>query len=131
MADPATAVRLLMVEDDEGVSEMYRLQLTAKGYDVTTATTGEEALRLAADLSPQLIYLDLGLPQMGGLEVLERLRAAEATRHVPVIILTNFSDQELVDRGMALGAQEYLIKAHTTPARLTEMTRRWAPVVAG
>lgn len=121
----ATA-RLLLVDDDAALAEMYALQLTASGFDVTTAHSGAEALRIVNDSLPDLIYLDLGLPGMGGLEVLERLRRAPGSAAVPVVILTNYSEPEMVERGKRLGAQDYLIKVDTPPALLAAAARKWA-----
>jgi len=119
--------RLLLVDDDDALAEMYALQLTASGYHVTTARSGAEALALVVDITPDLIYLDLGLPGMPGLEVLERLRSAPHTAEVPVVILTNFSEPEMMQRGRELGAQEYLVKVNTPPALLAAAARKWLP----
>ena len=119
--------RLLLVDDDDALAEMYALQLTASGYHVTTARSGAEALALVVDIRPDLIYLDLGLPGMPGLEVLERLRSAPDTAEVPVVILTNFSEPEMMQRGRELGAQEYLVKVNTPPALLAAAARKWLP----
>jgi CheY-like chemotaxis protein len=121
----ATA-RLLLVDDDAALAEMYALQLTASGFDVTTVHSGAEALRIVNVSLPDLICLDLGLPGMGGLEVLERLREEPDTADVPVVILTNFSEPEMVERGRRLGAQDYLIKVDTPPALLAAAARKWA-----
>jgi putative two-component system response regulator len=80
---------------------------------------------MVGDSRPDLICLDLGLPGMGGLEVLERLRNEPDTASVPVVILTNFSEPEMVERGRSLGAQDYLIKVDTPPAQLAAAARRW------
>jgi CheY-like chemotaxis protein len=121
----ATA-RLLLVDDDAALAEMYALQLTASGFDVITAHSGAEALRIVNVSVPDLICLDLGLPGMGGLEVLERLRDEPDTADVPVVILTNFSEPDMVERGRRLGAQDYLIKVDTPPALLAAAARKWA-----
>ena len=118
---------MLLVDDDEALAEMYALQLTASGFQVTTARSGAEALQLVLDATPDLIYLDLGLPGMTGLEVLERLRRAPSTAEVPVVILTNFSEPEMIKRGQELGAQDYLIKVDTSPALLAAAAHKWAP----
>jgi len=118
---------LLLVDDDDALAEMYALQLTASGFDVTTASSGVEALALANDVLPDLICLDLGLPGMTGLEVLERLRSAPNTAAVPIVILTNFSEPEMMERGKALGAQDYLVKVDTPPALLAAAARKWVP----
>jgi CheY-like chemotaxis protein len=104
---------------------MYALRLTASGFDVTTAHSGAEALLMVTDRPPDLIYLDLGLPGMGGLEVLERLRKEPDTAGIPVVILTNFSEPGMLERGKSLGAQECLIKVDTPPAQLAVIARKW------
>jgi DNA-binding response OmpR family regulator len=126
MPSPLRA-RLLLVDDDDALAEMYALQLTASGFHVTTARSGAEALAIVVDVSPDLIYLDLGLPGMPGLEVLERLRGAPNTAEVPVVILTNFSEPEMMQRGRELGAQDYLVKVDTPPALLAAAAWKWVP----
>jgi len=118
-------LQVLMIEDDSAVAEMYRLRLSADGYVVTIARTGEEGLDEAIARVPDLIYLDLRLPGMDGFEVLQRLRSTASTAEIPVIILSNFGRPELVERGLKLGALEFLIKADTTPSRLAESAERW------
>ena len=118
-------VDVLLVEDDPSVLEMYRLKLELDGYRVNTALDGEEGLRKAGDLSPDIIFLDIRLPKMDGLEVLRKLRAEEKTRTIPVIILSNYDEEDLVARGLRLGAHEYLIKARTTPSSLSEGIEDW------
>jgi DNA-binding response OmpR family regulator len=118
-------MRLLLVDDDVDVATMYEMQLAADGFHVITAHTGREAISRAAADAPDLIYLDLGLPEMHGFDVLQQLRADAGTAQIPVVILTNFSEPELVERGRALGAHDYLVKAHTPPAALAEATRKW------
>jgi two-component system cell cycle response regulator len=117
-------VKVLLIEDDVAAAEMYRLRLVADGYSVVIANNGVEGLRLASEEAPDFIYLDLRMPGLDGFEVLERLRSAPATMHIPVIILTNYGEPELRERGMRLGALEFLVKADTTPARLSESVER-------
>lgn len=127
MTDGSLRKRLLLVDDDIDVATMYEMQLAAHGFQVSTAHSGAEAINRASAEHPDLIYLDLGLPEMHGFEVLERLRATPRTAGIPVIILTNYSEPDLVERGRELGAHDYLIKAHTPPAALAEATRKWVP----
>jgi DNA-binding response OmpR family regulator len=117
-------VKVLLIEDDEFAAEMYRLRLVADGYSVVVGQDGEEGLRMATDESPDFIYLDLRLPGLDGFEVLERLRSDLATRHIPVIILSNYGEPELRERGLKLGALEFLVKADTTPAQLSTRVER-------
>ncbi len=119
-------IKVLVIEDDPSVAEMYRLRLEADGYDVVVGGDGEEGLQLAMSEAPDFIYLDLRLPKLDGFEVLERLRAAPATAQIPVIILSNYGDPETRERGLRLGALDFLVKADTTPgelaARVEDMT---------
>jgi len=119
-------VRVLLIEDDEATAEMYRLRLQRDGYSVITARDGEEGLRRAIEDRPDLVYMDLRLPKMDGFEVLRQLRAAPETAGLPVIILSNYGEPDLRERGLSLGALDYLVKADTTPAQLSETVERWA-----
>ncbi|MEA2645829.1 MAG: hypothetical protein QOE92_912 [Chloroflexota bacterium] len=118
-------LKVLLVEDDPTVAEMYRYRLEIDGYHVTVATDGESGLEQAAHVQPDLIYLDLRLPEMDGFTVLEKLRADDSLKAIPVVILTNYSEPELVERGLKLGALDYLVKAETTPAHLSERMDKW------
>jgi CheY-like chemotaxis protein len=125
MPDGSLGIRLLLVDDDADVAAMYEMQLSARGFQVIRAQSGTEAIARASMDAPDLIYLDLGLPEMHSFDVLEQLRADPNTAGIPVVILTNYSEPELVGRGRELGAHDYLIKAHTPPAVLAEATRKW------
>jgi DNA-binding response OmpR family regulator len=122
---PDEEVKVLFIEDDPAVAEMYKLKLELDGYTVTVARDGEEGLRMASQSPPEIIFLDTRLPKMDGFAVLERLRSAERTKEIPVIILSNYGERELVDRGLKLGALEYLIKSQTTPANLSRGVEGW------
>lgn len=112
-------VSVLFVEDDASVAQMYRLKLELDGYNVEVAADGLSALEKARALHPDIIFLDLGLPKMDGLAVLEALRADTSTASIPVVILSNWDEKELVERGVTLGALDHMIKSQTTPARLS------------
>ena len=124
MQDALADVTVLIIEDDPDVAEMYRLRLIADGYVVKLATDGREGLRVAIEEIPDFVYLDLRLPGLDGFEVLDRLRQSDATRDIPVIILSNFGDRELRKRGLNLGALEFLMKAETTPDQLSSVVWR-------
>ncbi len=118
-------VRVLLVEDDVALAQMYRVKLERDGYTVEVAGDGEAALGVIGDRLPDLIFLDIRLPKMDGLAFLERLRSADRTRNVPVVIVSNYSEEELVSRGLQLGALEYLIKSQTTPGQLSQGVPDW------
>jgi CheY-like chemotaxis protein len=104
---------------------MYRLKLELDGYSVVIAGDGIAALEKARSMQPDIIFLDIRLPKLDGLSVLERLRADPATERTPVVILSNWNEKELVERGIKLGALEHLIKSQTTPARLSQRLADW------
>jgi DNA-binding response OmpR family regulator len=118
-------VRVLLVEDDPTIAQMYKLKLELDGYRVDVATDGEVALGMARRVMPDIVFLDIRLPKLDGLGVLEALRADPATEPLPVVILSNFSERELIDRGAKLGALDHLIKSQTTPARLVGGIEGW------
>jgi CheY-like chemotaxis protein len=104
---------------------MYRLKLELDGYWVEVAEDGIAALEKARALMPDIIFLDIRLPKKDGLTVLEELRADPATARIPVVILSNWNEKELVERGVTLGALDHMIKSQTTPARLSQRVKDW------
>jgi CheY-like chemotaxis protein len=130
MVEPAAGaapdeVRVLLVEDDPSVAQMYKLKLELDGYQVDIACDGVVALELAHSKRPDIVFLDIRLPRLDGVEVLEALRADPETEPLPVVILSNFSERELVERGARLGALDHLIKSQTTPSRLVGGIDGW------
>jgi two-component system cell cycle response regulator len=117
-------IKVLLIEDDSAAAEMYRLRLVADGYTVVVAEDGEQGLEMAGAELPDFIYLDIRLPKIDGFEVLERLRADPETAGIPVIILSNFGEPEFRERGLKLGALEFLVKSDTTPSNLSETVER-------
>lgn len=117
---------VLLIEDDEQTADMYKIRLATDGYLVVIAEGGESGLAMALTMVPDLIYLDLRLPDIDGFQVLERLRADPRTANIPVVILTNYSQPELRRCGLQLGALEFLVKSETRPGRLSEATEKWA-----
>lgn len=120
MAKAEDKIKVLIIEDEPEVLELYRLKLSLDDYIVITALNGEEGLKKAKSDKPELIFLDIKMPGMDGFEVLKRLRVDPETKDLPVVILSNFDEESMVERGLALGANEYLIKSHFSPASLSE-----------
>ena len=123
--DAEEEVSVLFIEDDAAVAEMYRLKLELDGYTVTIAPDGEQGLKQARENPPDIVFLDIRLPHMDGFSVLEALRAEKPLSRIPVIILSNYGEAELVERGLKLGALDYLIKAETTPSTLSRGVGKW------
>ncbi len=118
-------VRVLFVEDDPSVAQMYKLKLELDGYDVDVVSDGEKAVDAARKTVPDIVFLDIRLPKLDGFGVLEALRKDPRTERLPVVILSNYSERELIDRGLRLGALDYLIKTQTTPAHLSRGMEGW------
>jgi DNA-binding response OmpR family regulator len=116
---------ILLVEDDQHIAAMYRFRLQYDGYCVQVDMTGEMALSLAFQSRADLVLLDVGLPAMDGLQVLAALRANRRTSSLPVVILSNYDDPDLINRGLQLGAIDYLIKSHITPAEVSGRVAGW------
>lgn len=106
---------VLLVEDDGFLASIYAQKLELEGFEVSLATNGEDGLRLAAKVSPDIILLDLIMPKLDGFQVLEQLKKDSETKAIPVLILSNLGQKEDVERCIALGAAGYMIKAHTLP----------------
>jgi DNA-binding response OmpR family regulator len=118
-------IRVLFVEDDPTLAEMYRTKLELDGYLVDIARDGEEALaRLNVEL-PDLVFMDIRLPTIDGIRVLEELRDRDQTRHLPVVILSNYSDDDWRVRVRELGALEWLVKTSTTPGQVSGQIQSW------
>jgi class 3 adenylate cyclase/CheY-like chemotaxis protein len=102
--------RLLIVDDNPMNVDIFRTRLAAHGYDIVTATNGEDALSLAQDVQPDLILLDIMMPKVDGLEVCRRLKSNPSLPFIPIILVTSKADTEDVVRGLEAGADEYLTK---------------------
>jgi CheY-like chemotaxis protein len=118
-------VRVLFVEDDRSVAQMYRLKLELDGYDVEIATDGEMAVEMVRQNLPDIIFLDIRLPKLDGVGVLEALRGSEKTRDARVVILSNYKGRDMRDRVAKLGILDHLVKSETTPAKLAAGLDRW------
>lgn len=115
--------KILVVEDDKFLRELISQKVGGEGYEVVEAVDGEEGVEKVSKERPDLILLDLILPGMDGFEVLRKVKGEEATKDIPVIIISNLGQKEDVDKGMGLGAVDYLIKAHFTPGEIISKIR--------
>lgn len=119
--------RVALIEDDLAIATMYRLQLEADGYEVAHATDGATGLHLLQQAPPDLVLLDIRLPQVPGLDVLRLISADPRLAAIPVLILSNYGEPSMIHEGLQLGAREYLVKSQTTPAQLSERLRAYLP----
>ena len=114
----ATSNKILLVEDDPFLLDMYSTKFKEVGFNIVTAQDGEMGLTKAQEEMPDLILLDVVLPKKDGFEVLKQLKSDSKTAKIPVILLTNLGLDSDVKRGLELGAQSYIIKAHFTPTEV-------------
>ena len=118
------AVHVLLIEDDAAIADMYRVQLEYDRYRVTVATTGESGFAALASAQPDIVLLDLLLPDRSGLEIMADLKS-RFPKHPPVVILSNYGEPTMIDKGMSLGAIEYLVKSRVTPATVSQSIPGW------
>lgn len=116
--------KILFIEDEAAVQKTLGQSLRNKGYEVQAALDGELGLRLAKKEKPDLILLDLILPKIHGLDVLEKLRKDKETKDIPVIILTNLENVGEVERAIELGATTYLVKANYSLEEVVDKVKK-------
>jgi len=110
---------IMIAEDDAFIGDIYEVKLKEAGYNVILASNGREAIeKLEAGAKPQILLLDIVMPYMDGFDVLEAMSKRDDWKNIPVVLLTNLSQKEDVDRGMSLGAKDFLIKSHFTPSEV-------------
>ncbi len=118
-------LRALVVDDSEVIRDLIAVNLQLEGFEVVTAADGEEGLRLAAEIVPDVITLDVMMPRLSGLDTLVRLRADPRTASVPVVMVTGRAQPADIARGEELGVDAYLTKPFE-PAELIEVVLRLA-----
>ena len=125
MPEGRAGLDLLLVEDDSDIAAMYALVLMEAGHDVRVSFDGRSALQSARRRRPDLVLLDVGLPDLDGFAVMDELRERDGTAGVPVVILSNYRTPEMTRRGVDLGAMAYLLKSDTTPTQLRTRSDAW------
>jgi DNA-binding response OmpR family regulator len=115
---------ILIVEDDKFLRELISQKLVKEGYNISQAIDGEEGLKKIKEEKPDLVLLDLILPGIDGFEVLARIKEEQEVVKIPVIVLSNLGQKEDVEKGLQLGAVDYLVKAHFTPGEIIEKIKR-------
>ncbi len=115
--------KILIVEDDRAIRELYLLKLRLDGFDVHSAVDGVEGLQMAEELMPDMILLDILMPRMNGADMLQKLRETEWGADMRVIMLTNLSKDEAPSILKFLNVDRYVIKAHYTPRQVVDIVR--------
>lgn len=116
----------LVVDDDADIRELVAFKLEQLGFEVLTAADGEEGLRLAEEVRPEIVLLDIMMPKLSGIDVCRRLREQPSTAATQVILLTAKAQEADVERGFAVGADDYIIK----PFSVRELSSRVQALMA-
>ena len=124
MTDKNNPIKILLIEDDPFLLSMYSIKFEAEGFVVVSADDGEKGLEMAKKTNSDIILLDILMPKMNGFEVLEKLKADEGTKKIPIILLTNLNQKDEIEKGLILGADDYLIKAHFMPSEVVTRIKK-------
>jgi two-component system phosphate regulon response regulator PhoB len=116
--------RIAIIEDDQAISQMYRIKFEAESYTVETAENGALGLEMIEKFKPDIILLDLMMPEMSGDEMLTKLRATSWGKSIKVIILTNVGEQEIPEDVKQLGVSAVILKADMTPRQVAELVKQ-------
>lgn len=115
--------KIAIIEDDVVISQMYRMKFEADGFEVQLANNGKRGVAMVEAFSPDLILMDLQMPEMGGAEALELIRASDWGKTIPVIILTNLGEEESPKQIRSLGIHSYIVKANLTPRQVVQRVK--------
>lgn len=119
------ATKIAIIEDDAAIAQMYRMKFEAEGFTVETAENGRLGLALAEQMMPDVILLDLMMPEMNGDEMLTQMRATEWGKDIKVIILTNMGEQEAPESLKTLSVSAFIVKADMTPRQVAELVEQY------
>lgn len=120
---PMAATKVLIVDDDQFLLDMYALKFRESGFDVDVAENGKKAIQKVEEFKPDVILLDVVMPAVDGFEVLSEVKEKKLVPGVKVIMLTNLGQKDDTERGMALGADDYIVKAHFTPTEVVDRVK--------
>lgn len=115
-----TGKKILLIEDDPFLRNLMMVKLQKEGFGVAEAFDGEDGLVKVSEIKPALVLLDLILPGIDGFEVLRQLKSNPALNSIPVIILSNLGSRTDIEKGVKMGAYDFMIKAHFTPEEIVE-----------
>jgi adenylate cyclase len=116
--------KVLLADDDQALRQLYSLELTNQEYTIVEAVDGEDCLAKAKAEKPDLILLDIMMPKTDGIAALSKLKADEELKTIPVVMLTNFGQENLVQQAFGLGAVDYLLKYKVTPAEMADKVKQ-------
>ena len=120
---PVTA-KVLIVEDDRYISKMYQLKLSLDGMEVQVADNGRIGVEKVKEFKPDIILLDVLMPELDGYEVLKIIKGEPESKDIPVLILSNLGQEDHIQKGMQLGATGYIVKSQYTPSKVVEKIKQ-------
>src|SRR6476661_2605530 len=115
--------KIAIIEDDQAISQMYRFKFEADGFEVETAENGRLGLELCKSMQPDIVLLDLMMPEMNGDEMLAELRKSAWGKNIKVVILTNKGEQEIPPQVRELGVSAIILKADMTPRQVEDVVQ--------
>lgn len=118
MSDPKA--KILIIEDDRYISKMYQLKLSLEGYDVQVSENGRQGVDKVKEFMPDIILLDILMPELDGFEVLKIVKSEDTTKDIPVLIMSNLGQEDHIQKGMQLGAIGYIVKSQYTPSKVVD-----------
>ena len=116
-------IKIAIIEDNTVINQMYRMKFEVEGFDVQVASNGADGIKLVDSFSPDLILLDLQMPEMNGDEALAQIRKTKKGENIPVIILTNTGKEEAPDSLSNLSIEGYIVKAEMTPRQVVNRVK--------
>lgn len=116
--------KVLIIEDDPFLIDLYLSKFSGEGFNVSVANDGETGLKKIQEEKPEIIILDVILPGMDGFAILKKIKEDKELKDIPVVLLTNIGQKEEIEKGLQMGASQYLIKAHHSPAEVTEIVKK-------
>lgn len=120
--DTTQSPKILIIDDDPFIADMYVIKFKDEHFDVATASNGKDGLKKIKEFDPDVVLIDVVMPDMDGFHVLEELKKRGGKQY-KIIMLTNLGQKEDVERGIGLGAIDYMVKAHFTPSEVVERVR--------
>lgn len=112
--------KILIVEDDMYINKMYQLKLNLEGYEVEVAENGRIGMEKVKSFKPDIMLLDILMPEMDGFEVLKAIKEDSSIKSIPILIMSNLGQEDHIQKGKELGAIGYIVKTQYTPAKVVE-----------
>jgi DNA-binding response OmpR family regulator len=122
-------LKIAIIEDDDVIAQMYRMKFATEGFDVQVAANGRTGVALCQEMMPDMVLLDLKMPEMSGEEALEKIRSTDWGKDIPVIVLTNLGEEEAPKKLKELNVQAYIVKADLTPSQVMQKVKEALGIV--